>query len=241
MRGWRLAPAVFLVLMPLSGCDEKDPSSREQLVSGGRTPLPDRSGSGSSGEFSPEDPQWRDAVSPASAGPDAEALAQRPRAFFDGDRRALGDLSSRSSVSAYGAWGRPTRKASYTGPARRSALKVSEPPSPAGSAPKAARFDPSRPFDAAKAASGSVLAAFDDFQRRLYTALAPLFSRADWKARERRGRPVAHQPDMVTVHHTQGPQTMDAEATLKAVRAIQGYHIREIGRASCRERVYVLV
>lgn len=83
-------------------------------------------------------------------------------------------------------------------------------------------------FQSARGA-GAVLAAFDRFQRRMFAAAAPIISRAGWGAAKRKGRAVAMEPTHVTIHHTDGAQTMTEAATMAQVRAIQSYHIH--GRA----------
>jgi hypothetical protein len=76
---------------------------------------------------------------------------------------------------------------------------------------------------------GSVLAAYDAWQRRLYAAVEPVMSRAGWGAARPKKEPAAMRPTHVTVHHTEGHQTMSAGSTASAVRGIQEYHM--VGRA----------
>ena len=75
-----------------------------------------------------------------------------------------------------------------------------------------------------------MLAAFDTFQHRMFAEAAPILSRSGWHAAKRKGSAVAMHPTHVTVHHTEGPQTMTEAQTAAVVRNIQHYHMA--GRAA---------
>ncbi len=64
----------------------------------------------------------------------------------------------------------------------------------------------------------------------MFDAAAPILSRAGWHAAKRKGTPVPMPPTHVTVHHTDGAQTMTEAATAAEVRGIQHYHMA--GRAA---------
>jgi hypothetical protein len=61
-------------------------------------------------------------------------------------------------------------------------------------------------------------------------AAAPILSRAGWSAAKRKGAPVAMTPTHVTVHHTDGRQSMTEAETAAEVRGIQQYHMYGRGR-----------
>ncbi len=73
--------------------------------------------------------------------------------------------------------------------------------------------------------AGKVLAQFVAFEEACYTEVFPGLSRSQWGAAPLRGAAVPMRPTHVTVHHTEGPQTMTAEATARAVKNIQSYHM----------------
>lgn len=78
---------------------------------------------------------------------------------------------------------------------------------------------------AAGGAGGSVLSQFEAFVRSCYADSYGAIDRAGWRASRRRGAAVAMRPTHVTVHHTEGPQTMTADATAQAVKNIQSFHM----------------
>jgi N-acetylmuramoyl-L-alanine amidase len=145
--------------------------------------------------------------------------------FFDGRALAAAGFAAPGGAVYAGGAGAPRPALAYADPqaARRPTdLRTAEPP-----LPDDARF-PAGSAAAARGA-GKVLAAFDGFQHRMYDAAAPILSRAGWRAVRRKGTPVAMTPTHVTVHHTEGAQTMTEAATAQEVRNIQHYHM--VGRA----------
>ena len=184
------------------------------------------------------------AVAKRPAGPDADALSSQvskfaaaPAAtdeaaagigdrFFDGRALRNAGFAVPSDPAVYaGVGGTPGSRLAYTIPGaarRRTDLSEEEPPSP-----NAARFAP--PSEALARRAGRVLAAFAGFERRMDGFAAPIISRAGWRAAARKGRPVPMTPTHVTVHHTEGAQTMTEAATAAEVRSIQHYHMA--GRA----------
>jgi hypothetical protein len=64
----------------------------------------------------------------------------------------------------------------------------------------------------------------------MFADAAPILSRAGWGAVKRKGTAVAMHPTHVTVHHTQGPQTMTEAQTVAAVKSVQYYHMVGRGR-----------
>ncbi len=83
--------------------------------------------------------------------------------------------------------------------------------------------------DGSSKEGGQTLLGFAAFQlEQRFPSAAPIMSRFGWKAAARRGRNSAHTPYRVTVHHTQGKQTMSEADTAKAVKGTQWYHM--VGR-----------
>ncbi|MDE2491499.1 MAG: N-acetylmuramoyl-L-alanine amidase [Elusimicrobia bacterium] len=159
--------------------------------------------------------------------PTDEAATDAGRRLFDGDVSRSGLALPGGAVvrTGYTPHYAPRRPIAFTGPGTRGPsgdLSAPPPPLPAGAADYPA-VDRS-----AQRGVGPVLAAFEGYQKALYATLAPIISRAAWHAARRRGVPVAMTPTHVTVHHTEGPQTMTEAATERAVRAIQYYHM--VGR-----------
>lgn len=164
----------------------------------------------------------------AAFAPTDESAADAGRRYFDGAALTNAGFvapDGRGAVFAGPGTGNRTRAAELTrgAKARRRALDGTPVPDPADDAV------PPSP-EALAAGAGKVLAAFDGFQRRVFPdSIADILSRAGWNARKRKGSPIAMTPTRVTVHHTQGKQTMDAAETAAAVRGIQYYHM--YGRA----------
>jgi hypothetical protein len=83
--------------------------------------------------------------------------------------------------------------------------------------------------DAAGAAArgaGKVLLGFAADQiAQGYATIYPILSRAGWHAVPRRGEPVPMHPTRVTIHHTDGRQTMTEADTIAEVRSIQRFHM----------------
>jgi hypothetical protein len=145
--------------------------------------------------------------------------------LFDGTAKRGGDLNIPGSGVVPGSYSNhPSRLVHYTSLKSYSPndLRTSAPPLPDAAAYPAASGTDSR-------GANVVLTAFNAFQRKMYSAAAPIISRASWGAARRIGRATAMTPTHVTVHHTEGPQTMTEAATRAAVRNIQWYHMH--GRA----------
>ncbi|MDE2512358.1 MAG: N-acetylmuramoyl-L-alanine amidase, partial [Elusimicrobia bacterium] len=169
------------------------------------------------------------------AGRDLSAAARAPgdgsdpgRRFFDGDVLRAGGFAVPEEASVVVAPSGSSRRRSlppYTRGASRPARDLD------AAAPPAPNADAYPPSSAALAqGAGKVLAAFDTFQRRMFAAAAPILSRAGWHAAKRKGTAVAMHPTHVTVHHTEGPQTLTEAQTAAVVRNIQHYHMA--GRAA---------
>lgn len=105
------------------------------------------------------------------------------------------------------------------GQERRSDLAAAEPPSPNISLPAGKA-------DGAARGAGPTLAQYNAFQRLpgLFERAYDVISRAGWGARAPREKAVVQSPAMVTVHHTDGPQTTELPASVRAVKNIQHYH-----------------
>jgi hypothetical protein len=106
------------------------------------------------------------------------------------------------------------------GQPRRSDLQAGAPPPPDLTLP------PGGPADGSARGAGPTLAQYDAFQRMpgLFRAVYDVVSRAGWGAQAPRDRPTPHTPVKVTVHHTDGPQTMTLADSMRVVKNIQHYH-----------------
>jgi nucleoid-associated protein YgaU len=162
------------------------------------------------------------------AASDETLAAQAGQDFDNSGGSGIVNADGSDAVRTAGGSGRGrVRPASYTGPSRLYpvSLRTSSPPPPALGG--AASFPRDSAADARGA--GSVLAAFRTFEHKMYDAAAPILSRAGWHAAPRRGSAVAMTPTRVTVHHTDGNQTMSEAATMAEVRSIQQYHMEGHG------------
>lgn len=162
----------------------------------------------------------------ALTGVATDAGTDAGRRYFDGQTLKNGGFAVPDEDSAVmaGPGGARHVLARYTGSSRRTSdLRTAEPP-----APDEASFPSGR--EALAAGAGKVLAQFDAFQHKMFAQAAPILSRAGWHAKARKGSAVAMHPTHVTVHHTEGPQTMSEADTIAAVRSVQHYHM--VGRAA---------
>jgi hypothetical protein len=152
------------------------------------------------------------------------------RALFDGSRFGAGAVVPASySIPAQSARAsvRSSGLASSDG-ARLAARRGVVPPLP---------DDPALLETAARASgssargAGKVLLGFAADQiAQGYERVYPILSRAGWNAAPRRGAPVPMRPTRVTIHHTDGRQTMTEAETAAEVRSIQSFHMgRERG------------
>lgn len=223
MKRWLLIPAA--AAMFATGCDKEEKSAPK------RAPA-------QASAFSAETPAVSgaalDAINAATtrqtdvlAGAANASELDGGRRLFDGQiLRANGFAAADdASVAVPPGAGRGPRPLSpYSGsPARRARdLDAAAPPAPAYDA-----YPPSP--ESVAAGAGKVLGSFDAFQRDVFDQVAPILSRAGWGAAKRKGSPVAMKPTHVTVHHTEGPQTMTEAQTAAAIKSIQYYHMR--GRA----------
>ncbi len=170
----------------------------------------------------------RDQMNDAVAAPPRaeESLGRDWRVSFDGERKGLGLLPDKGTVYAGpGAPSSARRQRVRMQEPRRPALRVEEPPSP--DVPRADL--PRADGDDGPKGAGPTMKAFAAFQQKLYQTLSPLVSRLGWNARAPKASPVRHNPFHVTVHHTEGLQTMTVDEGRAAVRNIQHYHM--YGRA----------
>ncbi|HXT00545.1 MAG TPA: N-acetylmuramoyl-L-alanine amidase [Elusimicrobiota bacterium] len=164
-------------------------------------------------------------VAAAAYAPTDEAATGAFDRLFDGRAQERAGCAPAPGAVYAGGGGTRRPRLDYANPdlvRRPSDLAEAEPPPP-----DAAQFPPSSA--ALASGAGKVLAAFDGFERRMYAAAAPVMSRAGWRAARRKGSPVPMTPTHVTVHHTEGAQTMTEAATAAEVRGIQRYHMA--GRA----------
>lgn len=227
MKRWFWLPAA--ALLAFAACDDKDgkaAAGHPSQHAAAAAPKPPAE----SGPRAP-DALASQALAFADAGnaPSDEAATGAGDRFFDGAalRNAGFAVPAQDGAVYAGAGGSRRPRLGYTSPAPRALLDLSaaEPPLPGSS--------PARYQDASSAAArgaGKVLAAFDGFQRHMFDAAAPILSRAGWGASKRKGTPVAMTPTHVTVHHTDGRQTMTEADTAAEVRGIQQYHMYGRGR-----------
>jgi hypothetical protein len=226
MKRWYWLPAALL--LAFSACDDKDaksgPVRRSSAPAAASAPSPSNAP-----DSREPDVSMISALQYADAGnaPSDEAAAASGDRYFDGAalRNAGFAVPGGDASTVYAGGGGSRRpRLSYTRAASRGSkgLAAAEPPFP-----DSAEFAPGS--EASAAGAGKVLAAFDGFQRRMFEAAEPILSRAGWRAAKRKGSPVAMTPTHVTVHHTDGAQTMTEAATAAEVRNIQHYHMA--GRA----------
>jgi len=227
MKRWLWIPALVLIA---AGCNDKErrKSSSGEARSASRA-------SAYAEERAPADPatdalmaaahRQADALTGAAAGGGTDD----GRRFFDGQTlrdngfAAPDDASAVAVPASYRPGSRHMTPYAPAGRHHTADLAVAAPP-----VPDAGAYPPSR--EALAAGAGQVLAAFDAFQRKMFADAAPILSRSGWRAARRKGSPVAMHPTHVTVHHTEGPQTMSEADTAAAVRNIQHYHMA--GRAA---------
>ncbi|MFI5345008.1 MAG: peptidoglycan recognition family protein [Elusimicrobiota bacterium] len=226
MKRWLWLTAA--VALMAAGCDERE--KKTSSSGGGASSAP--AALGYAEETGPSNPA-ADALNAAASNQIAAVSAagrdtgtDAGRRFFDGQALRAGGFvvpaeAAVVTVPAGGGARRPLPP--YT---RGAVRKPSDFDAAAPPAPGADAYPPGN--EALAQGAGKVLAAFDGFQRKLFAQAAPILSRAGWHAAKRKGTPVAMHPTHVTVHHTQGPQTMTEAQTAAAVRGIQHYHM--VGR-----------
>jgi hypothetical protein len=149
------------------------------------------------------------------------------RVTFDGGvlRDSAGNIvrsGDGSPVAVGGAFQYPPREPiPYTSDGRRRTAAVGEVPAPDLSLP-----DGAAAADGSARGAGPTLAQYDAFQRMpgLFRQVYDVVSRAGWGAQAPRHAPQGQAPSKVTVHHTDGPQTMTMAESIRAVRSIQHDH-----------------
>lgn len=228
------APLLLLAaaLPFLAGCNETE-SSGDGSYASTAAPAPEPIEQPSSelaaetSAFDAGGERLRDAVAgaPVAGG---EASSQYWRRSFDGDDRNLGGLDGPPAVQVPGASGNSARAGVGLSAPKKNTLSVKAPPNPAILSVPDADLPAAAPGDGPRG-GGPTMAAFDAFQKKVYSYAVPLLSRFGWNARKRNGRDVRHSPYHVTVHHTQGVMTFSEADTAAAVRGIQHYHM--VGRA----------
>lgn len=225
MKRWLCIPALVLVA---AGCNDKEQKKSSSGESRASSPA-----SAYAEERTPANPATGALMAAAHrqadalAGVTADAGTDAGRRFFDGQALRDGGFVVPDDAVAAAPFGRGSRRPlpafTRVSSRARSDLSASAPPPP-----DAGAYPPSR--EALAAGAGQVLAAFDAFQRKMFADAAPILSRSGWRAAKRKGSPVAMHPTRVTVHHTEGAQTMSEADTAAAVRGIQHYHMA--GRAA---------
>jgi len=141
-------------------------------------------------------------------------------AYASGTRRGLSSTAAAAAPSPA-----VLRGAS---PASASSRRAVEPPLPDD--PALMKTAALSAGDTARGA-GSVLLGFAADQiAQGYAAVYPILSRVAWGAKPRHGAPIPMRPTHVTIHHTDGRQTMTEAETIAEVRQIQAFHMgRERG------------
>jgi hypothetical protein len=218
MKRWLCLSAAVSVLI-LSGCndDDKKAAAKKAPAHAAAAPASPALGYAASPDLMPRATQTADALTGAAA----ETGDNAGRHLFDGQalNRAgfeLPDQTSPVFVPPGPAKAPPTLTASRGRSVTDLGRMVPD---------ISAAADPSRTSLLAGTA-GTVLKQFVAFEESCYTEIFPGISRADWGAAPRRNSPIAMRPTHVTVHHTEGPQTMTADATERAVKNIQSYHMQ---------------
>src|SRR6185312_8931041 len=212
MKRWLWLPALWLLGFSACGMldGDKDAKKKEPPVQA----VSPRAGremglSGLSGDSDALLNQRADLVRSSYAPTDEAATGAGDR-LFDGRALERAGFAPTGAGAVYaGAGGTRRANLHYTNPAaarRRGDLATEEPPSPAD-----AQFPPSSA--ALASGAGKVLSMFDGFQQHMFDTAAPIMSRAGWHAAQRKGSAVPMTPTHVTVHHTEGAQTMTEAAT----------------------------
>lgn len=218
-RVW-LLPLALLLALP--GCDEKGSASSsqdpDQLARAPKQELPPAmpagfSSAGPTGTAGRGGEQLRDAVAgmtnPASA-------SKVSAAVFDGNTRDQRDFGGEGAVYAGGA---TYKTVAYTGAGRKNTVKANYVPEPqTGGLPESGWAS----------VGGSAVAAYREFQQKLYAAVYPVYERFQWKAKAPTRGPVAHAAHRVTIHHTQGRRPMGEDEAMQAAYNTQHYHM--VGR-----------
>lgn len=218
MKRWLLLSAAVSVLF-LSGCneDDKKASSKAKPAHAAAAPASPALGYAASPDLMPRATQTADALTGAAAETDDFA----GRHLFDGQNLTrAGLVAPDQSSPVFVPPGSARRPAALTASRGRSVTDLGR--MVPDISPTA---DPSR-MGLIAGTAGSVLKQFVSFEESCYTEIFPGLSRSDWGAARRRGEPIKMRPTHVTVHHTEGPQTMTAEATERAVKNIQSYHMQ---------------
>lgn len=216
MNRWLCLSAAAMALV-LAGCNDDDKSSE----SPGPARAAERPGSMALGYAGSPDLMPRaQETARALTGAAAERGDDAGRRLFDGAARraGFGGLDESGTVYAPASSGARSTLARYSGQPRRISDLGRELPPVTGLKEGVSLPD-------AIAGKGSVLAQFEAFTEACFRDPSSVLSRAGWGAAKRRGSPVAMAPTHVTVHHTQGPQTMDAATTAQVVRNIQHFHM----------------
>jgi hypothetical protein len=224
MKRWFwLSAAALLAFSACNDQNKKSDSTNGSAASNSRPargPSPSRDAQALSGQAL--------AFADGAVAPSDEAATRVGDRFFDGAALRGAGFSLPDSAPAVYAGASGTRRPPLTLTSGRgraaSDLTGSAPPLPdmSGSYPEGSA--------AQSRGAGKVLAAFDSFQRSMFDQAAPILSRAGWGAVRRKGSPEPMTPTHVTVHHTEGAQTMSEAETAAAVRGIQHYHMA--GRAA---------
>lgn len=231
----RLSLAVLLLApLTLTGCEFLDrifgkADDAIQTARGKQRPFPSSAQADVRNQGPVSGRQLNRAASQAMAAADVSGV-QDGRVIFDGEAPVRDAVASPfnlgggqpPAVSAdraldYG----PRPSVPYTpGQPRTSDLRTGEPPSPDLTLP------PGGPADGTARGAGPTLAQYDAFQRMpgLFRNIYDVVSRAGWGAQAPRRTPTRHTPSRVTVHHTDGNQTIDMQTSINAVKAIQNDH-----------------
>jgi hypothetical protein len=154
------------------------------------------------------------------------------RVLFDGARPGEGDVIPASYSVPAGAPRFGSARYGYgderlASPGSRAYARRGEPPLPDD--PGLLRAVAAGAGPSARGAGPTLLGFAADQIACGYEYVAPILSRVGWGAAPRRGRPVPMTPTHLTIHHTDGRQTMTEAETIAAVRSIQRFHMHDRG------------
>ncbi|UPT75524.1 MAG: N-acetylmuramoyl-L-alanine amidase [Elusimicrobiota bacterium] len=216
----RLTAAAVALALPLaSGCDP----NQQQQTSTKRDEAPARRAAERNERAGRELMAYAPATDFTGAAP--ETAADRLGAMFDGNgvRDAVADPRLISVAHRTGPDGRKRIPYTAASSERRPVGGVVPP------LPDDYDYSKSGATPGTAAGAGETLLGFARFQlEQKFATVAPIMSRAGWKAAPRKGSNVEQTPYRVTVHHTQGHRPMSEAEAAKSVKGTQWYHM--VGR-----------
>lgn len=225
----RGALLAFCALLAATGCDVKDQgagpgrSATVQARAPDLTPIEERVAAGLANQASP-------IAAGAGADEPSTGMAELDHLF---DNQAIRDRVDQAGEDSAASSSDAVPVAPGPRAPRRLRLRRGPKPSRDLDLPAPPSVDPASARPGSRDAGG-VLAAFSRFEQDmraagLFAAVYPVLSRAGWRALAPKTARTPMVPTHLTIHHTEGRQTMTAAQTAAEAREIQRYHMH--GRA----------